>query len=72
MDGVIKRSVADKGFGFIEGTDGTEYFCHRSETLGRPDHVGRCKRRDKRDGDDHRIELRGDDLRTLPESGDDE
>lgn len=28
--GTIKRLVADRGFGFISGDDGTEYFFHRS------------------------------------------
>jgi CspA family cold shock protein len=26
----IKRLIADRGFGFIAGEDGTEYFFHRS------------------------------------------
>jgi len=30
MKGKITRLVADKGFGFIKGEDGTEYFFHRS------------------------------------------
>ncbi len=28
--GKIKRMVGDKGFGFITGPDGTEYFFHQS------------------------------------------
>ena len=28
--GTIKRIVADRGFGFIAGADGTEYFFHRN------------------------------------------
>ena len=28
--GTIKRLVADRGFGFIAGEDGTEYFFHRN------------------------------------------
>jgi cold shock protein len=28
--GTIKRLVHDKGFGFIEGMDGSEYFFHQS------------------------------------------
>jgi CspA family cold shock protein len=30
MQGTIRRLVVAKGFGFIEGTDHTEYFFHRS------------------------------------------
>jgi CspA family cold shock protein len=30
MNGRIKRMVGDKGFGFITGSDGTEYFFHQS------------------------------------------
>lgn len=30
MNGTVKRMVKDKGFGFIAGTDGTEYFFHQS------------------------------------------
>ena len=29
-DGTIKRVVHERGFGFISGEDGTEYFFHRS------------------------------------------
>lgn len=29
--GTIKRLVQDKGFGFVRGPEGTEYFFHRSE-----------------------------------------
>ena len=29
-NGTIKRIVADRGFGFIAGADGTEYFFHRN------------------------------------------
>ena len=28
--GTIKKIVSDRGFGFIEATDGKEYFFHRS------------------------------------------
>jgi len=28
--GTIKKVVPDRGFGFIAGTDGVEYFFHRS------------------------------------------
>jgi CspA family cold shock protein len=31
MDGVIKKLMADKGFGFIRGTDGVERFFHRQD-----------------------------------------
>jgi CspA family cold shock protein len=34
MQGAIKRMVADKGFGFIRGEDGVEYFVHRTAVLG--------------------------------------
>ena len=27
--GTIKRVISDRGFGFIAGPDGTEYFFHR-------------------------------------------
>jgi CspA family cold shock protein len=30
MSGTISRLLSDKGFGFIRGEDGTEYFMHRS------------------------------------------
>jgi CspA family cold shock protein len=30
MDGVIKRIVGDKGFGFIRSSDGREWFFHHS------------------------------------------
>lgn len=30
MDGVIRTVVAEKGYGFIRGSDGVEYFFHRS------------------------------------------
>ena len=29
-DGTIKRIVLDRGFGFLEGEDGKEYFFHMS------------------------------------------
>jgi cold shock protein len=32
--GTIKKVVADRGFGFIEGEDGKEYFFHRSGVDG--------------------------------------
>jgi CspA family cold shock protein len=31
MQGSIKRLVPDRGFGFVTGDDGAEYFVHRSE-----------------------------------------
>ncbi|HEX2444226.1 MAG TPA: cold shock domain-containing protein [Vicinamibacterales bacterium] len=34
MNGVIKRLVADKGFGFISAADNTEYFFHQSACAG--------------------------------------
>ena len=30
MNGIIKRLVSDKGFGFVQSSDGTEYFFHQS------------------------------------------
>ncbi|MBM3821156.1 MAG: cold shock domain-containing protein [Acidimicrobiia bacterium] len=30
QNGTIKRMVKDKGFGFIAGSDGNEYFFHQS------------------------------------------
>jgi len=32
QNGTIKKLVSDRGFGFIAGEDGTEYFFHRSGT----------------------------------------
>ena len=29
-NGIIKRLVRDKGFGFVQAGDGTEYFFHQS------------------------------------------
>jgi cold shock CspA family protein len=34
MTGKIARVIPDKGFGFIKGEDGKEYFFHRSEING--------------------------------------
>lgn len=31
MNGTVVRLVRTRGFGFIEGADGNEYFFHRSE-----------------------------------------
>ena len=30
MTGTISKIISDKGFGFIQGEDGQEYFMHRS------------------------------------------
>jgi CspA family cold shock protein len=30
LNGTIKRLVSDKGFGFVQAEDGTEYFFHQS------------------------------------------
>ena len=34
MNGIIKRVVSDRGFGFITGEDGTDYFFYRDELHG--------------------------------------
>ena len=34
MKGTVKRLVSDKGFGFIAGEDGNEYFFHQSACNG--------------------------------------
>jgi CspA family cold shock protein len=34
MNGEIKRVFVDKGFGFIKGEDGAEYFLNRSAVRG--------------------------------------
>ena len=34
MNGTIKRLVVDRGFGFLSGEDGKEYFFHRSSVDG--------------------------------------
>jgi CspA family cold shock protein len=34
MTGVIKTLRADKGFGFIKGSDGSQYFFHQSAIYG--------------------------------------
>lgn len=32
--GTVKRVISERGFGFIGGTDGKEYFFHRNELAG--------------------------------------
>lgn len=34
MNGIVKRLVPDRGFGFIKADDGQEYFFHRSGVKG--------------------------------------
>lgn len=34
MNGTIKKVNRDRGFGFIQAEDGTDYFFHRSELRG--------------------------------------
>jgi len=34
MIGTVSRLIADKGFGFITGEDGQDYFFHRSDMQG--------------------------------------
>ena len=34
MNGNVKRIVVDRGFGFLSGEDGQEYFFHRSSLEG--------------------------------------
>ena len=34
MNGTLKRLVIDKGFGFVQAEDGTEYFFHQSACSG--------------------------------------
>ncbi len=34
MFGTIKRLVQDRGFGFISGENGSEYFFHRDQLRG--------------------------------------
>jgi CspA family cold shock protein len=36
VNGTIKRMVSEKGFGFIEGQDGNEYFFHQSACTSVP------------------------------------
>ena len=35
--GTIKRVISERGFGFIGGEDGKEYFFHRNEVSGSMD-----------------------------------
>ena len=39
LNGVVIRYMADKGFGFLKGEDGQEYFFHRSAVQGNPEDV---------------------------------
>ena len=50
MTGMIKTLRADKGFGFIKGEGGQEYFFHRSAVVGE-------QIDDLREGDDVTFEL---------------
>ena len=34
MNGKVKRLVTEKGFGFVLGQDGQEYFFHQSACVG--------------------------------------
>ncbi len=46
LNGKIKRIVAERGFGFITGEDGTDYFFHRSGlalTARRVEAYSRCQ-----------------------------
>ena len=36
MNGTIKRLVSEKGFGFVEGQGGHEYFFHQSACTATP------------------------------------
>jgi CspA family cold shock protein len=36
MNGTSKRLMSDKGFGFVAGEDGSEYFFHQSACAGTP------------------------------------
>ena len=33
-NGTLKRLVTEKGFGFVQAEDGTEYFFHQSACVG--------------------------------------
>ncbi|MFL5331814.1 MAG: cold-shock protein [Geminicoccaceae bacterium] len=34
--GIIKRIISDKGFGFVQASDSTEYFFHQSACADAP------------------------------------
>ena len=34
LQGTIKRLIVDKGFGFVQASDGNEYFFHQSAVVG--------------------------------------
>lgn len=36
MNGTIKRLISEKGFGFVAGQDGHEYFFHQSACAAAP------------------------------------
>ena len=36
LQGKVKRVVSEKGFGFIQAGDGTEYFFHQSACIDAP------------------------------------
>lgn len=38
-NGTVKRLVRDKGFGFVAGADGNEYFFHQSACDGQFDQL---------------------------------
>jgi CspA family cold shock protein len=40
MNGTIKKLVHDRGFGFISGENGAEYFFHREQLRGGLDFDG--------------------------------
>ena len=53
ISGTVKRLVVDKGFGFVQGPDGNEYFFHQSACVGdsfRSLHEGQAVTFDKGQG----------------------
>ena len=36
INGTVKKLVSEKGFGFVEASDGSEYFFHQSACTGSP------------------------------------